>query len=50
MLVVGSAEIEITDDQGRVFVARDLLLHYVAAHHYPPPKEFIETVCRQARM
>jgi hypothetical protein len=44
-LTLGSAEIEIKDNQGRVFVAPDLLYHYITEHHYLPPREFIEAVC-----
>jgi hypothetical protein len=45
-LILGSAEIEVKDEQGRVFVAPDLLYHYITEHHYLPPKEFIEAVCK----
>lgn len=45
-LTLGSAEIEIKDDQGRVFVAPDLLYHYITEHRYMPPREFIDAVCK----
>lgn len=45
-LTLGSAEIEIKDDQGRVFRAPDLLYHYITEHNYLPPPEFIEAVCK----
>jgi hypothetical protein len=45
-LMLGSAEIEIKDDRGRVFVAPDLLYHYIVAHDYLPPREFVNAVCQ----
>jgi hypothetical protein len=29
---------------GRVFVAPELILHYVNCHHYQPPDEFVDAV------
>jgi len=44
-LTLGSAEIEIADKQGNVYVAPDLIFHYIADHQYLPPQEFIVAVC-----
>ena len=41
--VLGSAEIWIPF-QGKIFAAPDLVYHYVSAHHYLPPSEFIDAV------
>ena len=46
---LGSAEIHVEDDHGGVFVAPDLLYHYIVVHHYRPPRGFIETVCLSNR-
>lgn len=46
MLTLGSAEIEVRDVQGRIYVAPDLLYHYITEHGYLPPREFIDAVCR----
>jgi hypothetical protein len=48
IITLGSAEIEVTDEKGRTYAAPDLLYHYITEHHYLPPEEFIEAVCRQA--
>ena len=42
---LGSAEIHVRGPLGHVFVAPDLICHYILAHRYIPPKEFIEAVC-----
>ncbi len=44
-ITLGSAEIEIKDGKGCIFVAPDLLYHYITEHKYLPPQEFIEAVC-----
>lgn len=41
---LGSAEVRVIDSGGQVLIAPDLVYHYVADHHYLPPKEFIEAV------
>lgn len=46
-LTLGSAEIEVRDEWGRVYVAPDLLYHYITEHQYLPPPEFMEAVCRK---
>jgi hypothetical protein len=43
-LTHGSAEIEIADKQGNVYVAPDPIFHNIADHQYLPPREFIVAV------
>ncbi len=39
----GSANLFIPHD-GKIYVAPMLILHYINAHHYAPPKEFCDAV------
>jgi hypothetical protein len=39
-ITLGSSEIRITND-GKTYVAPDLIYHYITAHGYCPPEEFI---------
>lgn len=41
---LGAAEIHVTDPIGRVFAAPDMVAHYITAHRYLPPREFVEAV------
>ena len=41
---LGSAEIRVKGKDGRVYAAPTLIYHYVAAHDYDPPKEFVEAL------
>ncbi|MGW0731163.1 DUF7919 family protein [Streptomyces sp. NPDC002851] len=41
-----SAEILVGSGDGRVYVAPNLVTHYIDAHSYQPPQEFIEAVLR----
>lgn len=41
-LWLGASEIWIPNGQGGVYAAPSLIIHYVEAHHYLPPSEFIE--------
>jgi hypothetical protein len=41
---LGSAEIHIEGKDGKIYAAPDLIYHYVAAHDYAPPDEFVEAV------
>jgi hypothetical protein len=43
-LVLGTAEIRVFGCAGRVYAAPDLIFHYVKAHAYKPPEEFIHAV------
>lgn len=42
-VTLGSAEIRIIGDD-EIYAAPDLIHHYVVAHHYQPPAEFIQAV------
>jgi hypothetical protein len=42
--VVGGAEIRVNGRDGIVFASPDMIIHYVEAHGYRPPEEFIEAV------
>jgi hypothetical protein len=44
-LWLGSAEIRVTYE-GKTYAAPDLIYHYVVAHRYRPPDEFIEAVLK----
>lgn len=41
---LGSAEVRVVGRDGRWLVAPNLVHHYVTAHSYLPPEEFIEAV------
>jgi hypothetical protein len=43
-LGLSSAEIRVVGRDGTVYAAPDLIYHYVVAHHYCPPEEFIQAV------
>lgn len=45
MVRLGSAEIRIIGDEA-IYAAPDLLPHYIEAHGYQPPAEFIDAVMR----
>jgi hypothetical protein len=45
--VVGSAEIRV-DGETRRYAAPDMIVHYVEAHSYQPPAEFVAAVERMA--
>jgi hypothetical protein len=42
--VVGHAEIRVHSAHGTRFAAPDMIVHYVEAHRYRPPREFVEAV------
>lgn len=42
--LLGSSEIRITGKDRRVYAAPTLIYHYVAAHDYDPPIEFVEAL------
>ncbi len=48
-LPVGDAEIHVSGPGGRVYVAPTLVVHYVAAHGYRPPDEFVMAVLGDQR-
>ncbi len=41
---LGSAEIWVIANDGKIFACPDLILHYIVDHNYLPPEEFIEAV------
>lgn len=41
---LGSAEITVEGADGKIYAAPSLIYHYVAAHDYGPPKEFVEAL------
>jgi hypothetical protein len=45
---IGSAEIRVTGRE-RVYAAPELISHYVSAHDYKPPEEFIAAVLAAGR-
>ena len=42
--VVGGAEIRVPGRDGIVYASPDMIIHYVEAHGYRPPDDFIEAV------
>jgi hypothetical protein len=44
--MLGSAEIWVPGDDGKIYAAPDLILHYVKKHAYCPPQEFQVAVRR----
>jgi hypothetical protein len=40
----GNGEIHVRSADGKVYSAPALIVHYVEAHHYRPPKEFVDAV------
>lgn len=45
-VMLGSAEIWVPGREGCIYAAPTLIVHYVEAHEYLPPPEFIEAVLR----
>lgn len=43
-LELGSAEIRVFGEDGKIYAAPDLIYHYVISHEYRPPDEFIAAV------
>jgi hypothetical protein len=43
-LMLGSAEIQVAGKGDRIYVAPDLIYHYIAVHQYLPPAEFLDAV------
>jgi hypothetical protein len=46
---VGDAEIRVTGTGDRRYAAPTLIVHYVAAHGYRPPDEFVDAVMADDR-
>ena len=45
-IILGAAELWIPSEQGKIFAAPDLVIHYLRDHSYAPPDEFIVAVLR----
>lgn len=43
-LLLGTAEIRVFRDRGTLYAAPTLIYHYIAAHNYRPPNEFVEAI------
>lgn len=43
-VALGMGEIRVTGDCGRLYAAPSLILHYIQAHDYRPPDDFIRAV------
>jgi hypothetical protein len=43
-LLLGAAEIRVMSNLGVLYAAPNLIYHYVAVHHYAPPREFEEAL------
>ena len=43
---LGSSEIHVPGGEGIVYAAPTMICHYVAAHEYLPPQEFVDAVMR----
>ena len=43
-LLLGAAEIRVFSPSGEIFAAPTLIYHYMKAHHYLPPDEFINAL------
>lgn len=44
VISVGTGEIRVDGRDGKKYAAPSLVVHYVAAHRYRPPQEFIDAV------
>ena len=42
--ITSSGDVTLHFDSGRSYVMPDMVLHYIADHHWVPPKEFIDDV------
>lgn len=43
-IILGSAEIRVKGNNGKIYAAPNLIYHYVESHNYCPPIEFVEAV------
>jgi hypothetical protein len=39
-----SGDVRLTFDSGRIWIMPDMILHYVADHHWLPPEDFIHDI------
>ena len=45
----GNGEIHVIGSDGLMYVAPELIVHYIAAHNYRPPQKFIDAVMTNGR-
>jgi hypothetical protein len=45
--LLGDAEIRVFAEDGRIYAAPTLIYHYVRAHEYKPPDEFLRAIRRE---
>ncbi|MEV4318087.1 hypothetical protein [Actinocrispum sp. NPDC049592] len=48
-LRLGHAEVHVTGADGVVYAAPTLIVHYIDAHNYRPPQQFIDAVMANSR-
>jgi hypothetical protein len=48
-LLLGAAEIRVFSDKGHIYASPNLIYHYVLAHRYLPPDEFLEALRKGPR-
>lgn len=41
---LGSSEIRVIGNNGKMYASPDLIYHYIADHNYKPPEEFLQAV------
>jgi hypothetical protein len=46
---LGSAEIRVRSDDGALYIAPNLIVHYILDHRYLPPAEFLRAVREDVR-
>jgi hypothetical protein len=48
-LLLGTSEIRVFPKDGVIYAAPTLIYHYVSAHHYQPPEEFVKALSESPR-
>ena len=48
-LMLGTAELRVFAESGEIYAAPNLIYHYIAVHHYKPPREFVEAMRKGPR-
>lgn len=43
-LLLGTSEIRVFSNNGRIYAAPNLIYHYIRTHHYKPPEEFLQAL------
>lgn len=49
MILLGSAEIRVFSEDGRIYAAPTLIYHYIRTHQYKPPDEFLDALRLQPK-